>query len=337
MIKYLIWAFACVLLGPLGIESVFGNAAKFPTFGITLSPPEACSFALSDSPGCVALYLFDEKSHYAGAAVLVEWMPANNADAGQLAQSLIKNHGGAVDSGTFTVGGEKAVKMSADFNAGNITHRNTYLAVHGKWAYMFSALSTATVDATKAVDAMLPTVKFSEPESPIKHVDEILDADFPLFDACTVRMPACVRKFDSEPKQLDVGINDLTTDDLSQPYAIDIEPIKTDQPMTFADIKEKFSQIMEKKYLPEGQHFKWHDQTGLEALHFTEPFVATTKQDDGPSQTSHIQICLLDVAPGSFIQLSIVIADLPKDQVSAYQSVSNKILASIKLTPKESK
>lgn len=310
----------------LGSATAGADPMKFPTFGIALSPPANTSFDLTDSPGCVGLFVFDKDSATPGAAVCVEWVPAHDATADDMAQAMVKDHGATAMPGSYAIGGEKAAKVAAPYGVGAFTNRVTYLVRHGNFIYMISAFNTATADASGAVDAFLPAVSFFDPEPPTKHADELSETAWKVLDSFTMKFPACSRKFDSEPKLLNVGISDLSGASLGQPFSVDIEPVQTPNPVEFAAIRDAYSTNIGKTMgIPADKPLVWHTEEGLPALNYTDVATAPSKAADGSASTSTVRLAILQLSPGNFVQFAFTFSD----PVDVYADLSAKMLKTV--------
>jgi len=324
--------FVSLCLAALLVSSAAADSVKFPTFGIAFTPPGRATFDLTTSPGCVGLYSFNRESACPGAALCIEWVPAKGASADRMAQSMVHEHGATIAPGSYTIGGEKAVKTSADYAVNSFTRRVTYLVAHGNYIYMVSAFNTATANASKQLEDFLPTVSFFAPDVPLKHLDEMTDAPWSIFGSFSMKFPRCARKFDSTPELFNVGINDLSTTALGQPFSVDIEPIETPTPVTFTAIRDGYSANMAKGLsIPADHPLNWHLENNVPGLNVTDAVKCTVKLPGGRSTSSTVRLAILELSPGNFVQF-IFTSD--PAQANAYIHLSDAMLKTIKPAPR---
>jgi hypothetical protein len=326
----------CILLLTLAGTTTQRDLAEFPTFGISFQPPLQNTAKEPYPADLVSHYLFDAKSPYAGAGIEIWCTPAEGHSADDWAQAQKESGSGTVEKADIAMGGEKAVKVESDLNDGRFTHSIAYLAVHGKLAYKIVALNKPGVDADEAAQAIMATVVFSPPQKPVKYVDEMFPSSWFVFDKLAVRVPTCTRMEIQNAAEFELVVVDYTGPIAFAPLAIDLKHIHAAKKVDFSDLQANYSAVLEKQLLPDGQHLKWHAADRLPGLNICDSVLAKATATTHGCR-NHVQVCMLELSPGDFVQLVSTIPDLPADEVKTYQLLSDRILKSIELVKNETK
>jgi hypothetical protein len=303
-----------------------------PTFGLEFVVPTDTTFELTDSPTHIGLWRFNPDSPNAGAALLVENMAARGHSLPDIAARVAALGHASTDPGTYTIGGEAAVKLSADFNLDTFTHRVTYLALHADRAYFFSVLtSPGCADASQKLEDLIASVRFFQPESPLKHLNEFFRKPITIFGRITMNGPNSLRRTNNDPADAGLEIMDCTGAD--DPISIDIRPFQFAKPITFAQFRDAYSAGLEKSFSI-SEHFVWHVSDKIPGLNFTQPH-KITESVDGTSHTAYSRMAILDLGQGYFVQFaftSLITADDQADQ--AYNDAEVQMLETIQILPK---
>ncbi len=305
--------------------------ASFPTFGISFTAPAKSTFQLTDSPSHIGLYGFGTGSPCAGAAILVEIMPANGKDVEAVSADLSDKMKVKFDAGTLKIGGEKAKRVSADFKAGPFTHRVTYVVVHQDRAYVLSALNTPAADASEPLKKLADSVKFVPAESPLKHLNDLFDAPVEVFGLFSFNGPDSLRRTDNTAELLHLQVFDHTTK--SDPLNVDFEHIQTGDTKSFADIRDAYSQKLQQS-MGFAEALVWKQSKDVKGLQISQPVKMTTKLPDGKTDTSTQRFCMLEIAPGDFVQILFSISKMPDADLKTYVAATDRMLSSIKILPK---
>jgi hypothetical protein len=326
----------CSLLVALEGTVANAEAANFKTFGISYQPPAQTTSDGQFPADLVSHYLFGANSIYAGAGIEIWCTAANGRSADEWAQAQVKESGkGVEDKGVFTMGGEKAVKVESDLADAHFTHSIAYLAVHGKLAYKIVALNKPGIDADKAAQALMATVSFSPPLKPEKYVD-LAQSPWNVFGELTIRLPDTARVDTQSSTELNIVIIDYSGPVAFAPLIFDLRHVKTATKMDFSDLKATYSAGLEKQCVPEGEHLTWHTDDRLPGLNISDAFLSrATPRTHGCR--NHVQVCMLELSPGDFVQLIFSIPDLPADEVRTYQSLSKEIVKTVQLVKNDAK
>ena len=323
-----------IVAGMAPLAAAAGPASRtvaFPTMGIAYEAPAQATAEVAEStPGTVATYQFVKPSPVAGATIMIERMGNHGKPVDQVAQSIAGQIHGAVDPVPLTIGGEPAVRINADFHADAFTSRATYVVVHGSQTYLFSALSTAQASAIAPTDVLLKTVKFTPIESPTQHLGEFFTSPFEVF-GFAINGPSSLRRVDASATDLHFGIYDISGEGqpMKNPLNVDFQHIVIQAPKTFADIRDAYSADLQKQ-LGSADPFVWKEQPGVPGLNVSQPIKMTTKAPNGEEETVTNRFCILQLAPGDFVQILFTVAQLPDAQTKAYLAASDRMLATIK-------
>jgi hypothetical protein len=323
-----------VLIAFLAITSfsdpVSVHPTTFPTFGISFAAPSDATFELTDTPTHIGLYRFNPNSPNAGAAILVEVSSAKGGTVEAISKSISARLKANDVPGPFTIGGEKADKLTADFHVDSFTTRVTYLVVHQDRLYIFSALNSANADASQSLDSLVASVKFPPVQSPLKCTTDFFDKPFEVFGCFSMNGPSFMRRTDNQPTLLHLGVYDYTTN--ANSFNIDIQRIQT-PPKSFADIRDAYSTAIQTK-LASPDPLAWHVQKGLPGLNVSQPISCTVQAADGTTSKAINRFCILELAPGDFVQILFTITDTTADaDIKTYTDLSDKMLATIKVLP----
>lgn len=284
--------------------------------------------APSMTPGRIASYHLIAPSPAAGTIVMIERMDSDGATAAQLAQSLADRVHATVAPGSFQVGGEKAVKITAAIQVDTFSSRDTYVVVHGAQAYLFSGLSTAAVSAKPVLDALIGTVSFAPPESPTKHLGVFLDEPFGVW-GFKMNGPACLRRVEASDTDVHLGIYDFSGKEMTNPLNLDFQHLVINTPKTFADIRDAYSAGLQKQ-LGLADALVWHEQPGVPGLFVSNPVNTVLRTEKGEQVKMNQRYCFFQAAPGDFTQILFSLSEMPEADLRAYLATEDQMIASIK-------
>jgi hypothetical protein len=310
-------------------HSVIASTTAFPTFGISYTTPPLATFELTDSPTHIGMYRFIASSPSAGAAILLEVAPAQGQTLDAISSEIAKQMGGAVAPDSVTIGGEKAKLLTAAVHAESFTSRATYVVVHQDRLYIASGFSTPSASVSKSLEELLASVKFVDVESPTRHTKEFFDGPFEVFGRFSMNGPKFLRRTDNTASLLHFEAHDFTNG--SNPINIDIQRIAISPPIPFDDLRDNYSAGLQKS-LNSADPLTWSALKEVPGLHVSKP-IKTFKLPDGSERKTTQRFCILEIAPGDFVQILFSIADLSDADTRAYVNISNKMLATIKLLP----
>jgi len=304
---------------------------RFPTFGISYRAPADSTFTLSDVPTHIGLYEMKSAATERPAAILLEVAPARGKSLDDIAVALAKKIGATIDPKAITIGNEKAKKLTADVKLDSYVARVSYVVVHENRLYIASALNTATGSADKQLDDLVATIKFIPVESPAKQTGDLFAEPLDVFDAFTINGPKYLRRNTNQSALVHLSAYDFTTG--TDPLNIDIEHIQMSAPKKFADIRDAYSTQLAKT-LKSSKPLEWSNVKEVPGLNVSRPVVTTVKLAGKPDEKSTRQFCILELAPGDFVQILFSISDVPDADLQAYQEACDKMLRSIKLLDK---
>ncbi|HET6251105.1 MAG TPA: hypothetical protein VFE47_25685 [Tepidisphaeraceae bacterium] len=304
-----------------------GQTVKFPTFGISLSPPAHSTFKLVNGSRQVALYAFDKETPLAGAAIQIEALPTNGATLDDMAASIAKKRNGKPVDEKFTIGGDRATKMLESFSDGG--RSTTCLVVHGNLLYSFRALMGPTMNMSAEISALLQSVKFSPVESPVPHLKEIKPDPINILGIFTIPGPDCMRVDAKSDEQVFLPIIDRR--DQNEDFVVNIQTLQVDPTKTFANVQEAYARGLAAQLHTGPLQFQL--QKGVPGLNISQALATEITGTDGKKVTATNRFCMLDRGGGKFVQILFTIQAPAAADVKAYVELSDRMLAGIKLLP----
>jgi hypothetical protein len=234
------------------------------------------------------------------------------------------------------------MKYAKPVHIGTFVNRTAYIAVHGKWVYLFEALDDAnTHTGGDMLEHLARTAKFSPPQAPGEHLKEWFANPISVFGSITLNGPRILRPVHQEQNVLVLGIYDCSKGPIDDVFIVNMTHIQAPAPKKFADIEKTYSAGMQKA-LKLAEPLVWKEQKDVPGLFVTQPVKFDPNVDGAQKKVTEKKVTervgMLELEPGDFVQILFTLsADLSDAQVQQYIELSDRILATIKpISQKES-
>lgn len=306
------------------------STTKFPTFGLSLIPPDGATATIPASVGHVSEYRFGSDSPYANCAIFVEVVPLRSGQTlDDLAQNISKKAGAAIDPAPAQIAGEKAVKLTAPFKRDKVTHRTTYMVAHEDRAYLLSALDTDEATVNKPLANLISSAAFIPLESPSQHLGDFYDKSFRVFNVMSMNGPASLRAYEQNADYVELCIHDFVLH--TQTMYIEINRIQLPQPKAFAEVRDAFSATLKEK-LSLAEPFQWKQHAKCPQLNCSQPVFQQIKLPNGQIVKMIGLYNVLDCGNGTWIQILFNIPDRPELDPKPYIALTQRMLDTLSLT-----
>ena len=303
------------------------DAGDFPTFGVQFTPPANAVSIQPAGQGRVAVYHL--KNTNPSPAIFVEIAFADGKKLDQVSQSLAEKIKAEPKAAAITIGSEEAMTVVMPINTGVFTNRTVYFVVHDGWQYTFHGISTTDTDVTQTMLTFLKSVKFKPIQSPLDHLKDFYEKPLIIFDRFSINCPNFTRLEASDKVTSIIGMFDYSKKPLSNVLSVNIKHLQIGA-KPFATLRDAYSENLE-KLIKAPTPFVWAISKENSSLHVSKPMKLKEKNSD---KTTTNRFCILEIAPGNFVQLIFVIASgVPDAQIDSYVDLTDRMLATVKLLP----
>ncbi|HUO08420.1 MAG TPA: hypothetical protein VM008_08995 [Phycisphaerae bacterium] len=311
-----------LILGPLllltlaGIARADNSRLSFPTFGLSCVQPANTTIQLTSEPGHVVLM------RSPGANLLIEVQLQVDHTLDEFAGALASRNGIPIDNGTFSIGGERAVKIAGATPDG--VFHSVFIIIHQGRGYLFNCVGRNSEANDQLLAAVLPTVRLESPDAPSQHVDAFFPRPLTIFNEMTMNVPSCLRTYRRDEHAVMLGAHDFLNS--ADPFFINIQTINLPNTRRFSDIYDSLGPILQQKlHLDEVP--SWRPHPSVPNL-FVSQFVGQPDPAN-PERRLLTRYAALDLGAGHYIQLVFTVQDDKELDIQAYRDATDRILESV--------
>lgn len=308
-----------LILGPLLAlslaTSAFAekNTLSFPTFGLTCGKPDGVASQFPEHPSHIALLQGQ------GASMVIEVDLHIDASVDDYAASLAQRANIAVIPGNFTVGGERAVKISGP--AMESATRTALVVVHDSRGYIFNTLGQNADINDQFLEAVTGKARFTAPDAPSQHTDSFFKTPMTLFRQFSWTIPSAMRPYRQPGNGVNLGMHDFALG--LDPFMVNVQHISLPNARRFGDLHPTLGPIFKEKFHLTDTPL-WKPHPSVSNLFVTQ-FVEGTNANGQPTL---IRYAAIDLGEGNYVQIVFTIADRRELDLQSYKDLTGTMLDS---------